>query len=456
MFAAPRHRLNTSRCTTANFSLAVVLIACQAVFAVNNPVPYIDSPTVPGSAIPGGAGFTIAVNGAGFVNGSVVAWNGTPLSTTFVSPAQVTAAVPGSVLANASTASITVANPAPGGGVSNVIYFEIATPTATLDFSWLLTNGSGLTLTVAADFNGDGKLDLAGAWYLNSVLVPYGVAVRLGNGDGSFQAAVPTQLADQVSLVAMAVGDFNGDGMLDIVVTGENVAVLLGNGDGTFQAPINIPKIGINGSWMAAGDFNGDGNLDLVTSTFGDVTVVLGNGDGTFQTPTHYTSGLSALYGAIGDFNGDGILDIAVQNERGQQPNDGDISILLGNGDGTFQPPTTYPGEAFPQALLASDVNGDGKLDLIAVTDNGLDGIAVLLGNGDGSFQAPVIYQGYSVHDGGAMGDINADGSQDVIIPWGDNPAILLGNGDGTFQSQTYYPRPVGPSTFEPIGLTVV
>src|SRR5580692_5306865 len=131
----------------------VAVMACGTVFAANNPVPYVDLPVVPSATVPGGTGFTLTVNGAGFVNGSVVNWNGSPRATAFVSAGQVTAAILASDIATASTARITVSNPVPGGGTSNVAYFEVTSPASDVVVTGLPLDGFGsVYFLTAADF----------------------------------------------------------------------------------------------------------------------------------------------------------------------------------------------------------------------------------------------------------------------------------------------------------------
>src|SRR5580692_7491197 len=138
----------------------VAVMACGTVFAANNPVPYVDLPVVPSATVPGGTGFTLTVNGAGFVNGSVVNWNGSPRATTFVSAGQVTAAILAADIATASTARITALNPAPGGGTSSVVYFEITNPASIISVAGLQLSQFANDSLSAADLNNDGKLDL--------------------------------------------------------------------------------------------------------------------------------------------------------------------------------------------------------------------------------------------------------------------------------------------------------
>ena len=222
-----------------------------------------------------------------------------------------------------------------------------------------------------------------------------GVSVLLGNGDGTFQPAL--YQAAEPGTQAIVAGDFNGDGRVrpgrrrQYVISGGIVSVLLGNGDGGFQASTVNPA-GQSPQSIVAGDFNGDGRLDLAVVDNGsnDVSILLGNGDGTFQPPIQYATGPDPYAIAVGDFNGDGRLDLAVTN--GDYGSSGTVSVLLGNGDGTFQPQVTYPVSpdlqviSEPQNIVAGDFRGDGKLDL-AVADYGSSYVSVLLGNGDGTFQ---------------------------------------------------------------------
>ncbi|HYA23574.1 MAG TPA: VCBS repeat-containing protein, partial [Terriglobales bacterium] len=158
-----------------------------SVAVAQNPVPLINQPLVPDTAKPGGVGFTLTVNGTGFVSGAVVDWNGSPLATTFVSRSQLTASVPASDITTARTASITVVNPSPGGGTSNVAFFSVTVPTSSMGFNTptKYAAGTGPNSVATADFNGDGKLDLAVSNNGSNNL-----SVLLGNGNGTFKAAV--------------------------------------------------------------------------------------------------------------------------------------------------------------------------------------------------------------------------------------------------------------------------
>jgi len=271
----------------------------------------------------------------------------------------------------------------------------------------------------AADFNGDGKLDLA--------VLDGDLSIMLGNGDGTFQKAINyTYAAMNTSL---AVADFDGDGNMDVVVADMNNAlvIFLGNGDGTFQAPIVFPTTELP-TFVAVGDFNNDKMPDLVVIDPPYISVMLGNGDGTFQAPIDNSSfRLHPAALAIADFNNDRKLDVVAVGYFGSTTGFG---VLLGNGDGTLQPALTYPTKYVPYSVTAGDFNKDGKMDIaIAI------GVGVFLGNGDGTFQPEVDYDTPAGFVQAV--DMNGDGNLDLVCS---GVHELLGNGDGTFQPPQYYP----------------
>jgi hypothetical protein len=283
------------------------------------------------------------------------------------------------------------------------------------------------------DFNGDGKPDLAVANVSSN-----NVSILLGNGDGSFQQAV--NYAAGSSPRSVAVGDFNGDGKLDLAVANSGVSVLLGNGDGTFQTARNFPA-GSTPLSVSVGDFNGDGKLDLAVANYdhfgsGTVSVLLGNGDGSFGSARSFAAGTRPFSVAVGDFNGDGRPDLAVTNRDSDN-----VSVLVANGDGSFQQAVNYAAGSSPRSVAVGDFDGDGLLDL-AVANFGSDNVSVLLGNGDGTFQTAQSYAAGSHPWSVAVGDFNGDGLPDLAVAHtgSANVSVLLGNGDGSFQTARNFP----------------
>jgi hypothetical protein len=299
------------------------------------------------------------------------------------------------------------------------------------------SQSSGNTV-LTADFSGDGIPDLV-------ILGNDNISLLLGNGDGTFTAA-PSPRSDLPG--AIAVGDFNGDGIPDLAVAPVldegNSEVLLGNGDGTFTIAGGSFGIGsdtITSNAIAVGDFNGDGKLDLVeTCASGDdqpcnlLLIQSGNGDGTFtlscETPLSFAGSQSM---AVGDFNGDGQPDVAVTNSGTNG-----VNVFLNKGgcpSAVSAIPATGDG---PTSIAAADFNGDGKLDL-AVANSGSNNVTILLGNGDGTFTAAASPTTGMAPNSIAVGDFNGDGIPDLAVANASSSSltILLGNGDGTFTAAT-------------------
>jgi len=420
----------------------ILLGFASALSYAQAPVPFINLPLVPDATPPGGSTFTLTVNGTGFVSNSVINWNGTALATQFVSGSQLTATVPAADIAKRGTGQITVVTPGPGGGASTAVPFEVTTRIPVLTFnSSDYGDGYGFPSVVAADFNRDGNLDMAGVSGAGIV------SVFLGNGKGDFTFRGNYPAGSDNDNDSLAVGDFNGDGIPDLAVRGG--AVLLGNGDGSFQAAIPYP-VSCNAA-IAVGDFNGDGKLDIAcTDTSNVVYILLGNGDGTFQSAGSYATGSGAYGVAVGDFNQDGKLDLAIALGGSMFGGQNVVAILLGNGDGTFQLPVNYATAGDSYYVYAADLNGDGLLDLVAPVQSSAQ-ISVLLGNGDGTFQPHVDYPAGAEVWRGGLADFNGDGKLDVIVTsWytdDDEFFVLLGNGDGTFREPLAYtagPCPLG------------
>ena len=302
------------------------------------------------------------------------------------------------------------------------------------------TVGSNPRSCALGDLNGDGKQDIA---VVNNS--SHNISVLLGVGDGTFGAK--TDYAAVPGPYAVVTVDLNGDGKLDIVAAsggfsgGSNhVSVFLGNGDGTLQSRVDYAFFAFlqgppQPNSLFTSDFNNDSKADVVTLNREGVTVFLGNGNGTLNPPVSYGFRAFATSVAVGDFNVDGKVDLAFSSSDINE--NAVVSVMLGIGDGTFSPSVNYACAPRPYALVKGDFNGDGKIDL-ATSDDQVGNISVLLGNGDGTFQAfvssatasPVQLVQLSI------GDLNSDGKLDLV--GGGNFAgglsVLKGNGDGTFQ----------------------
>jgi hypothetical protein len=329
--------------------------------------------------------------------------------------------------------------------------------------------GNQPAASVAADFNGDGIPDLA---TMNSV--ENAIAVFLGKGDGTFTpgdkffqvGSTPCVNLNEASNCALTLGDFNHDGNADLVATSgfdNQVIVLLGHGDGTFSPANGSPiTVGNFPEAVKIGDFNGDGIQDLAVAIAKDNTlsILLGNGDGTFTeaTGSPVPVGSFPFFVAIADFDGNGTADIAASNEVGNT-----VSILLGNGDGTFTEAAGSPIPNFnynPGPVIPADFNGDGNVDLAVSNftpfNNTLGNVNVLLGDGHGNFtNAPGSPITVGVDPWAlAAADFDQDGKTDLAV---DNYgqiehfetqtlSILRGNGDGTFGPPLVPPIQLGQS----------
>jgi hypothetical protein len=304
---------------------------------------------------------------------------------------------------------------------------------------------------IAADLNGDGRVDLAGS-NANAA------SVMLGNGDGTFRPKTDFPIGFQTQ--AVAAGDFNSDGRMDLMVTLNtpqlSLALLTGTGTGTFNAPTFYPNTsGVDSPAIAATDLNGDGRLDLVVMhniacytapcrSARTITILLGNGNGTFQTPSEVNVGTGPVAMAVVDLNRDGIKDVAIGGGNTE------LSVLIGVGNGTFvqQPVVTLVagGDPFSASndVGVGDLNRDSILDLVVPLGNG-HGNAILIGNGNGTFQVRSRIQidetFAPLHV--AVADYNRDGFLDIARTMGDGTfgllQILRGNGDGTFQAPNRY-----------------
>lgn len=303
--------------------------------------------------------------------------------------------------------------------------------------------GAQLQEVQAIDLNGDGKLDVVGVPVSpnNGQLLVY-----LGNGDGTFRGGTSYTMFAGNAVGQLVVGDFNGDGKVDIAAAGYTpnangpVGVLLGHGDGTFGTVIT--SVGVNSPFgIGTADFNGDGKLDLLVAGtdfanfVGETYLLAGNGDGTFQAPTIVAPGTGPL--SVEDFNGDGKPDVMVWA-------DPFIEVFTGNGNGTFSQKATYLNSSLDAAFFVAigDFNGDGKLDIS-------DGITAIFGQGDGTFN-DVTANLVNIREATqistvASGDFNGDGKADLAVGSGPSIYILLGDGTGKYSVAHAYSVPTTP-----------
>jgi flagellin-like hook-associated protein FlgL len=256
-------------------------------------------------------------------------------------------------------------------------------------------------------------------------------------GTGTFDAAVSFTPGVGTGPFSVSTGDFNGDGVLDLVTADfdyQMASVLIGRGNGTFEAQVSY-SVGINPYSVSTGDFNGDGVLDLVTADSGDsgASVLLGLGNGTFAPRISYSVGGTPRSVSTGDFNGDGVLDL-VTADYGSNT----ASVLIGRGDGTFAPRISYSVGGSPRSVSTGDFNGDGVLDLVTA-DYGSNTASVLIGRGDGTFAPRVSYAVGSSPQSVSSGDFNGDGVLDLVTADQFTVSVLIGNGDGTFGPRTSY-----------------
>jgi hypothetical protein len=457
--------------------LAYGLFSLAVHAATPNPIPFVDILS-PVSTASGGADFTLTVLGTGFVNGtSEIYWNGAALTntTTCSSSEKCSVTIPSANIATQGTASVTVVDSSQKGAISNVLFFPIISSTSAVSFSRKdFEAGDGPSSVAMADFNGDGSLDLAIVNRSDNT-----VSILLGNGDGTFDPQVTYSTG--ITPVSVAVGDFNNDGNLDLVVadacgtdltcsSGGTVSILLGNGNGTFEAQKTFAT-GVGPSFVAVGDFNGDGNLDLAVANAGciqfpsscgsgqnpgnTVSILLGDGTGKFTSKSTPATDSNPNWIAVGDLNNDGKLDLVVANLGTSSSRGTTVTTLIGKGDGTFTSSSISSQGLSPTAVAVGDFNGDGNLDLAVANACGTDTtcsssgkVAILLGNGKSS--PTFTLQSNTAAGSGptalVVGDVNANGKLDAVVAdgTGSTLSILLGDGAGNLSLQT---SPASPST---------
>jgi FG-GAP-like repeat/Abnormal spindle-like microcephaly-assoc'd, ASPM-SPD-2-Hydin len=418
--------------------LACLMLCCSTTLLAQ--VPLVNQPLVPASAKPGSKGFVLKVNGTGFSPHAVIEWNGTQRVTEFFSSSHLRTTIRASDVAKAGTAWVRVVNP--GGVASTVAFFPIRRQSSSFTFTQKLVfpNCGGVAV---GDFNNDGLLDVAWGSSDGSLYV------SLGDGKGGFQAPIPSSGGGSSGMIA---ADFNGDGNLDLAVdvgAGGYIYIYLGDGHGnlTYKSTV-LPNGG--DAPLAIADFNQDGILDIYTAGWNTgqhyVEIYNGNGDGTFNIDGSYYTSYFSQFPAVGDFNGNGWLDLVISefqtnsmeffsggsggfSDGGSVPDgaekpiaadmnrDGKLDILdygcilLGKGDGTFTPGgcTQYGG--IPVAT--GDFDGDGQLDSL-MTDT-VSKMFLALGDGKGGFTQTFRFPAGLNGGPAAIGDFNNDGRLDVV-----------------------------------------
>jgi hypothetical protein len=307
---------------------------------------------------------------------------------------------------------------------------------------------------LSADLNGDGKLELAAANAGSNA-----VSVLLNQGDGTFGSALSYSVENMSTFSRgplLVAADLNGDGKVDLSaansgclpcnppIPGDTLSVLLNTGDGTFEAAVSY-SVGMAPLSLISADLNHDGKPDLATANTGclgceppgvDVSVLLNKGDGTFQAALSYPVGTAPLSLITADLNGDGIPDLATANL-----NSGDVSVLLNQADGTFKNAVSYPVGEGPLFLIADDLSQDEIPDLAIAT---FASVSILLNRGDGTFTAAVEYRFENGPDYLVAADIDGDGKSDLATATAQNVVVLLNLGGGNFKVADSFPVGLG------------
>lgn len=405
---------------------------------VASPIPFVGVVT-PRLITPGTAGATLSIRGANFVSGASVRWNNTALTTTVNSSSQATATVPSTLLAASSTGVLTVVNPKPTGVVSNQVQMPVGVFTPTVAFNPSLFPALSVnqpTALLPVDLNSDYKPDLVVVDGLDGQVQ---VFINAGSGRMSLKSTVSVG----ASPVAVAAGDFNEDGKLDLAVLNASgtVSILSGDGSGNFTKAATF-SAGSSGQSIVAGDFNSDGHLDLAVLNAASSVVALFQGSGANAFTSVSTAGVGTSPYAMlaADFNGDGLLDLAVGNA------DGSVSILLGSASGSFTVSSISTGQA-AASMAVADLNEDGFADLAVAGTSGT--VSILTGTGTGTFAPGTAIVAGAQITSIAAADFNDDGHLDLVVagPAQSQAFIFYGSGAATFSAGPVLPTVSAPST---------
>lgn len=393
---------------------------------------------------------TITINGGGFVPGATVAVNGVMAkNVSFVSAGQLTFTLPASMAFGA--VPLVVTNPNHQSASANNLF---AYYFGTLSFTPTITSAGGNPKAlVALDFDGNNVLDVAVANCNDNT-----VGLLSGKGDGSFKALGP--IAAGKCPYAIAAGNLRGNGALDLAVidnTSHTLGILLSSGGG-FKAggTFNVPAAP---AAVAFGNFDNDKNLDVAVASSGNGNLVILHGDGQgglinpTPTPGQLLKAPRAL--AVGLFNQDAVADIALLDEDACQ-----VDMYLGTGSPDFPSNSNPFGFATgqdPTDLQAADLNGDGALDLVVVNSgfkqgqcgNSRNSVSVLIGTGDGKFNPPMTFPAHMAPHAAAIADFNGDGKPDIAVSnvGSSDLSVLLGKGDGSFAAPANFDKG-GSGTF--------
>lgn len=383
-------------------------------------------------------GAALILTGSGFAAGATVTIGGVPATgVVVVSPTRINCTAPAKPK-TCGRSAIVVTNPNGQSGMAANLFsykssgFGLGAAQSTAANS-LVTAGN----VAAADFNGDSNPDLVVA-NLGAVGTASTVSVLLGQGTGGF--GNPTTTAVGIQPRGLIVTDVNGDKKPDVVVANSgsnNVTVLLGVGDGTFTVKGNA-NAGIGANAVASGDFDGDGKIDLAVGNTGtvagggSVSVLFGNGDGTYKLPA-LTLKTGAMTNSVvaRDVNGDLKVDVVATSSTG-------LEVILGNGNGTFQAAVAFLAGTAAMSAGAADFDSDGKLDLFAL-NTGTNNLSVLLnagGTGTGLFATPkIVASGGNTPLSVITMDLDGDGRPDLATAnsLSNDVSLLIGNGNGTF-----------------------